>query len=434
MNALAAFRRDEGGAMMVFGLYMFVSMLVLGGIAIDVMNAYRMRTTLQVSADAAAHAAIYTRASNDVETAKARAIEIAEGTLPSERYGTILTPDDIVFGTWDEDEQKFTPDANSKTAVLVTSRMLKSRANSVGTFLLKLVGVGYFDLNRDAVFMAYQPGCLSQGFVARNRVYVRSNNTYVENFCIHSNDHVAIRQNNTFEPGVIVSMPNLGDLDLPASGFQNNPGLQDALRTATLDLSIVDQVPAMLAGLATRTSEWSPDYIKNSSVINLNPNNLKANDFKKGRIHRITCNGSGNNAKVTIPMNTLINEAVVLTNCEVKFAKGVRLEDAVMATSSTSPDSFNGSSGVQVGRNDNCADGGGAKLITRGGMRFPAKLAVYGGQLLAQGTIQFAAQANGIEGASFIAGDEIEGTSNMTMGYCSNGAGAYEKTFYRLVL
>ena len=42
----------------------------------------------------------------------------------------------------------------------------------------------------------------------------------------------------------------------------------------------------------------------------------------------------------------------------------------------------------------------------------------FGAQVLALGNITFAAQADGIEGVSFIAGGEIDGTSQNDMGFC----------------
>ena len=47
---------DESGGMTVFGLYITLIALVLGGLALDVSNAIRMRTMLQMTADSAAHA------------------------------------------------------------------------------------------------------------------------------------------------------------------------------------------------------------------------------------------------------------------------------------------------------------------------------------------------------------------------------------------
>ena len=64
-----------------------------------------------------------------------------------------------------------------------------------------------------------------------------------------------------------------------------------------------------------------------------------------------------------------------------------------------------------------------------------ADLRVYGGQIIALGDITFSANANGIQGASLISGQEISGTSNMDMGFCGTGMeGNYEAPYFRLAL
>lgn len=65
---------------------------------------------------------------------------------------------------------------------------------------------------------------------------------------------------------------------------------------------------------------------------------------------------------------------------------------------------------LKVGRDDNCSDGGGSRLISLGGMKFAAHLAVFRSQLAAIKHIEFAARAEGIEDASMIAGGLISGT------------------------
>jgi len=134
-----------------------------------------------------------------------------------------------------------------------------------------------------------------------------------------------------------------------------------------------------------------------------------------------------------VSSDTVFQDIVLRTNCSIKFGQGVILQNTVIATSNTSATSLNAASGLQVGRNDGCLEGGGAQLITMGGMRFPADLKVYGGQLLAKGDIQFAANANGIAGASFIAGGTISGTSNMAMGFCGTGMeNNFQAEYFRL--
>ena len=61
---------DESGGMTVFGLYVTLIALVIGGLALDVSNAIRMRTMLQMTADSAAHAALLVRETGTVEEAQ----------------------------------------------------------------------------------------------------------------------------------------------------------------------------------------------------------------------------------------------------------------------------------------------------------------------------------------------------------------------------
>jgi len=110
------------------------------------------------------------------------------------------------------------------------------------------------------------------------------------------------------------------------------------------------------------------------------------------------------------------------------------MTDAVVATTNTSAQSVTSAASLQVGRNDNCAVGGGAQIITLGSMSFPSDLKIYGGQLLAAGNISFSANANGIQGAALVAGGSISGTSNMEMGFCGTGMeNSFHAEYFKLV-
>ena len=68
-------------------------------------------------------------------------------------------------------------------------------------------------------------------------------------------------------------------------------------------------------------------------------------------------------------------------------------------------------------------------------MRFPANMAMFGGQLIARGNVDFAARADGIEGASIIAGGVIDGTSNSTMSRCNAGMeDNFRSPYYRMTM
>jgi hypothetical protein len=260
-------------------------------------------------------------------------------------------------------------------------------------------------------------------------VDIQSNNNYTDGFCVHSNQYVSINQNNYFEPGTIVSMPNISDLEMPASGFERNEGLEQALRSGSYRLRVINQLPEIIANMGTYGNEWMPDYITSSTIRTVTGTTFNAASFTPGRIHILNCPAGS----ATIANNSVLQNIVISTNCRIAFGKGVRLENVIIATSSTHARSFNGPNGVHIGLNDNCATGGGSQLLTLGSMTFASNLSVFGGQLLAAGNISFTANADGIQGVSFIAGGEISGTSNMDMGFCDNGMeGNIEANYFRM--
>ncbi|PUB17212.1 TadE/TadG family type IV pilus assembly protein [Yoonia sediminilitoris] len=429
---LSRFHRDESGSVSAFGLVMFVGFAAVGAIGLDVSSVYAARTHLQIAADQAAHAALYNRSNMDPVSSKQLAIDLVNKTLPTEKYGKALRIENIKFGSYDSASGSFTVDDDSTTAVRVRTSFLSENQNPVATYLFKLVGYSSFDVSTDAIYTTYRPGCLREGFIAQGMVDIQSNNSFTQGFCIHSNTLVSLNSNNTFEAGTIVSMPDLDALDLPKSGFETNEGLEAALRAATMNIRILSRIDNMIyryenpeATDYPADTEELPDYITNPTVISSRVRTITTaeiyaleSDTGRGRVHKIDCQ-AGNT--LTIDATEPLREVVVISPCEIKFTAGSVLEDSRVISKSTSADSINAPAGLRVGRNDNCGDGGGAQLITVGGMRFPADLQIYGSQLMAKGDIYFAANADGVQGASLIAGGEISGTSNMNMGLCLGG-------------
>ncbi len=423
LNAMRTFETNEDGALTFLNLYLLIGMLIFGGLGIDLAYAYKSRTELQVAADAAAHAAIYTRELGSVEAARAAALDVATEALSSNAFGEVLQPGDIQFGTWNASTKVFSVDNNRKDAVMVNTARYASRGNSVPTFFLSLIGFNEWDVETGAVYETYMPTCFREGFVAEDVVDVQSNNTFTNGFCIHSNTHVKFSSNNWFDDDTIVSMPDLAQIELPASGYETNDGLQEALTEGRYNIRILNRLEDIIDGLKYGDTNYLPDYIYNTFPLTLASNKVDADDFTPNRIHTYTCNGG---KSLQIEQGTILSEVVIVTNCKIKFGSNVVLENVVVATTSTDTKSVTAASGLQVGRDDNCAPDGGSQILTMGGIDIPADLKVYGGQLIAMDDIEFAANANGIEGASFISGAHISGTSNMTMGFCGTG---WERNF-----
>jgi Flp pilus assembly protein TadG len=428
-HVLRRFRAEDRGGMTAFGVLMTIVMVGVGGIALEVANLYQSRTQLQVAADLVAHAALYNRDTKTAAAAKSAAIATVYAGMPASHYGEVLTTEDIVFGTYDAATDTFTPDPGSRTAVLVTTARLLESRNPVSTYFWPLFGIDEFDVVADSVFTTFQPMCFREGFVAQGIVDIQSNNSYTNGFCIHSNTHVSLNQNNYFEPGTVVSMPDIADVDLPSSGFERNIGLQQALRSGAYRIRILNQLPSIIENLDVYNNAWMPDYITSASVRTVGGRRFTASNFTAGSMHVLNCTGGS----ATIEANTILERVVIVTPCAVNFGNNVQLRDVIIATTATGARSFNAPQGLHVGRDDNCAPGGGAQLLTLGGMNFAADLHLYGGQLIALGNIEFAANADGIQGASLISGTEISGTSNMNMGFCDSGMeDNFEANYFRL--
>mgnify|MGYP000284703359 CR=1 FL=1 len=80
------------------------------------------------------------------------------------------------------------------------------------------------------------------------------------------------------------------------------------------------------------------------------------------------------------------------------------------------------------------AAGGGAQLVSLGGMNFASGVSINGGQLIALKEIAFAANGEGLHGTSIISGDTVSGTSNMRMGLCRTGMeGNLSLDYFRMV-
>lgn len=431
----AGFPRRDGGGASTLGMFVVVATMAFGGFAIDLAQINAARTQLQIATDTAAHAALVTRHRGTEEEARAAALEIATRNMPPNRFGAVITDDDIEFGVWNRETQAFEAQPGARMAVRVRGSRQSARENQVHTYLLRMLGLRHFDLVEATVLARHVPPCLREGFVAEGRVRVRSNNYFGEGFCIHSNDYVELNQNNIFMPGTVVSMPDFARLGIPASGFEKNEGLAAALRQGVLDIRILREMEHIVAALQDGDREYVPDYITDTLGVDIDISNnnrsLTMAQLSPGSIHRLHC--QGNNGRVDLPGDTVIEDIVIVTNCDIQIGQSARLENVVLVTTSTSDRSISGASDSIFGRDDNCG-GGGAKILTMGGMRFAARLTLHGSQLIAQGDIQFAAQGAGIRGASLVAGGEIDGTSNMNMGICGEGMeDGFQAGYFRMV-
>lgn len=430
----SAFVKSEDGAATPIAIAFCIIFIVLGGVAVDFNKAVSERTQLQLATDSAAHAALYTREFETAEDSITAAMATIEGMLPDIAYKDALKSTDIEFGYFNENTGEFTVDQNSRSAVRVNAELAPERLNASKNIFLAIIGWDTFTIRATSTYGTYFPPCFNEGYVAESVVDLQSGSSYTDGFCIHSNTYVSLNQNNYFEPGTVVSMPSLDDLDIPNSGFKKNDGLEEALRAGAYRMRLLRQLPRRFESLR----DGSPEYAAEAGVtreetvlwpINENPqgNNSGVTRFtetdsgkktitpaafdQQNRIYKLECSGNGD---ITLSGDTFSDFALV-TNCDLKFSNGTILESVIIATEGDVDASH-----VQIGRDDNCAPDGGAQIWTYGDVKTASDLSGFGAQILALGDIQFTANASGIEGVSFISNGRIDGTSNSSMGFCSN--------------
>lgn len=414
----AAFPRAAEGNASVWSLMMIATFLYLGGYAVDVSNLSTETIRLQAAVDTAAHAALVEREYFSADEAKAKGIELARANLALETYGDILTEENIVFGSWDQGTLTFTPDPDLPDAVMATAFRNETNGNPLDTFMWQVVGVDTFNLAARSIYTTYEPTCFREGFVATAQVDIQSNNSYFNGFCIHSNSYVSLNSNNFFESGTVVSMPDLDLIQLPNSGLESNTGLQGALREGSYNIRILERIDEIVDTIDDADSPLRPDYLTTTSTTTFTDKTLDETDLLPGKLYYWNCNGNkGTLRSVAAP----IREVVIVTPCEVSFGANAELHDVVIVNSNTSLTSFSAPSGLILGKDDGCAESGGAQLVTLGGMNFASNLSMFGGQLLAKKDIEFSANADGIEGAAMVSGGAISGTSNMNMAMCGTG-------------
>ena len=292
------------------------------------------------------------------------------------------------------------------------------------------MGFNNWDVRRGAVYETYRPGCLREGFVARDIVDMQSNNEYSNGFCIHSNTHVEMNNANDYELGTIVSMPDKLDVVVPNDDLTSNPGLAQALRDASYQFRIINQLPSIIADLSTGGAVYGPSYITNSTVLTFQGGGFKVSDLVPNRIHYVNCNG---NQPVNFAASALIEDVVIVSNCQFHFAADAQLQNSIIATTNTAAKSIYAGAAFTLGKDDNCASGGDSKILTMGSIELTSQVDIYGSQMIAKDNIYLTANAVGIEGASLIAGGVISVTSNGKMGFCGGGMNNFEANYFRLV-
>lgn len=440
ITQLTALARDEAGGGTIMGLFWFMLLVAVAGLAVDTTDGLRNRTMLQATADAASLAAAIDLP-NQV-TAVNTATAYAEDNMKTGLHGIVLDPSDVHVGKWDKATMSLDTASATPDAVMVTVWRGDPNANPVPVQFLRIIGLQAWNVRAQAIAQRYIPECLREGLISRKMVDMSSNNYFTNEICIHGQQGVDIQSNNTFDPGVIVSMYDLDTLQIPASGFDTNPGLHEALREQGLDARMVDHIDDIIQGVLDRDPAVTPSYIDlEMDVIETQPNF----NFDRMEPHRIYYVGCKPNQNLVIPANSVIQHVALIADCQITIGAHATIMNSFIASRSggkTDNGTLNRgdanittAAGVQLGVPDNCAPGGGVQLFSNATIGTSSSTKIDGVQMVATGEIALGAETEGINGISAQAGGNIDMTSNNMFGLCQGGVpGLFTAWYYRLVL
>jgi len=432
------FLRDESGAYTLWSLVWFMLYVAIGGLAVDITDAYRNRTLLQSTADSAAVAAIMA-VGNPGDDPLTQANYYATANMPPEFHGDVLVDTDITLGNWDFDTRTFTAAGVPTNAVHVATRRAADNGNPVIMSVLRILGLfglePTWNVSTESIAVQGVSACHNNGLIAGGQVDQRSSNDFFENICVHGVEGLRLREGNTFESGVATSTTCFDCVGPPGNDPTDNEGWPEAWARGgenealhPLNAYMVDEYVQVLRALPD-TASYS-DMLATYGDVFAGWDYLYHSDGSPPA--RVTVNNA-----LRLPSSEVRNVAIVAT-CTVKVNPN---DDLDMSNVAIAADVAQSNAGINVAGKGkfgtrSCDDLGMVELYTNGSdISFAAKGDVNHVRLISAQNIEWAAQANGSVGIMAEAVGDIIIRTKSDFGLCPNNTVNGPNQFtYRLVL
>jgi hypothetical protein len=203
-NHIDRFLRDESGGYTIWGLTWFMLYVGIGGLAVDMTDAFRNQSMLQATADAAALAGIMSPLSDETEV-DTWALNYAALNMPSGVHGDVLKNTEVDIGTWNFTTRTFSVGGSKPNAVRAITRRDAINANPVATNFLRIIGLQTWNVNTEAIAAIGIDQCFNNGIIAGGTLDVKPHTNFIDNICLIGVEQFEFRKNDTsFEEGVYV--------------------------------------------------------------------------------------------------------------------------------------------------------------------------------------------------------------------------------------
>jgi Flp pilus assembly protein TadG len=467
------FVSDEEGGMTAFALFGLVICLMFAGLAIDVTNLHRNKELITVAADAAAQAGVIALAEEKTPAeVQAIALTAAETNAPVGLVGkTNSGVADVQLVHFNAKTRQLEP--GTPNAVQVTLHRDSTVENPVATGLLRFAGVESFEVQVTSVAYFGKPGnCTStDGIYAKGTVTLTSGNRIGSSYCVHSQTAVWMPQENIFEKGAGLSMPNLEACGVKCFDSAN-PGVEDAKFEMNLNLpSVSDHIAMVKSAMLASSSELKTKFfadktlaanrtaLVDAKIMNAGAANklvkgsvvdvtaaqyndlmyLTKGNLPTGLVYNVDCRDRGNGPATTISIggsidrkNTslttstveTVRQVVLITDCGFDVGTNARIDATIaLSTRVSSASVLTASSGAVVGDPlRNCDVSRKVYVMTMSSVSVSADFTASNVALIVNGDIHVAANSSSStvehKGTSFHAEGEVHIPANHTFNGC----------------
>ena len=368
---------DEDGSGTIFSLFICILILMFGGFALDVAQAFRVRTILQVTADAAAYRGVV-ELSEPLDAlgalpsaaAKKAAEANARTALSFTHLTNALHPDSVEIGRLDPVTRRFTTGAVPANAVRVRLSRQDKYGNPESTFLLRLLGIDRWNLGAEAIATVYNPKsleCVNPLLSLKSKADVGAQNAFL-GICLYANAQI--------QYGDSIAWKNAKTDGLIDGLLAESLGLNMA-STSTSSTSSIIPLTGLLGGSsttsgsgATSTTQTWPvrdltssmsDAMQTADTV-LNSFGFDVSQLKPGHSYRILCDDL---AVIDIPSGSILQGIAVYSDCPIKFGPSVTIRSSLVISNlkslfdglgplSVTPD-------ISITSTTNCAPGSGVR-------------------------------------------------------------------------
>ena len=433
-NHLDRFLRDEGGGYTIWGLTWFILYVGIGGLAVDVTDAFRNQSMLQATADSAALAGIMSPLGdeNEVDT---WAVTYAAFNMSPSVHGEVLKTTEVDIGTWHFTDRNFSVGGAEPNAVRAITRRDATNKNPVATNFLRIIGLETWNVNAVAIAAIGIDKCFNNGIIAGEALDVKTHIEFYDEICLIGHEKFWFRDNGTtFEDGVYVgagcldsnkkcigpgSQVNKNEDFLNAFEMESGGNFEDLTMpinaqkigtyiNAVLSIAGYDNFDKFEA--AIEADDQFVDYSGYAYLANVDGKTFSESvaalpDTRvQYTVYSLDCPSSG----YVLPEG-IYNNVAVIANCPISFAtNGVyNITHSLLASTYVSKGnnaSISGSAKINLGT---AGCGGGNEMYSLGNINFASDGQFANLRILADGDVHFAASSDSPSGINIQATGDV---------------------------